>query len=105
MNRIKEILITLAFVFLGIPAMCYIVLFFNPDNKLAEAVIGLLSLIWVFFKELELQDLLRDIGIFFIIAGILIGFGVHISRRLEARVWAIVSLISGIIALATGNMI
>lgn len=105
LNKIKEILITLAFVFLGIPAICYIALLFNPDNKLAEAVIGILSIIWSVFKQFELHDLLRDVGLFLIIVGILTGFGVHISGRTEAKIWAIVSLIGGIIALATGNMI
>ena len=77
-------------IFLGIPGICRIVLLFQPDNRLAEAVIGFVSLIWILFKQFELEDTIIEAGLYILFVVGLTGFGINIK---ENKIWAIVSLL------------
>lgn len=91
MRRLIAILLAVCLTYFGW-------LFFEITYNLEGYANVIFSFFWGIFASLFAGDLLKEIGLFFLVALGLFG-GFSLSRRGEKRVWAIVSFVMAVLSL------
>lgn len=98
MNRIKNTFITIV----GVIVVCFIFSMFVPE--LREPFLFILNTVWLIVKNFFLEDAVKSIVLYIVIALIITGIGFGISAKVENKIWLVVSLIvdvAGLIVLTT----
>lgn len=105
MKKLRNIVVVILFVAIGLPALGYLLKWLFPGTALGEAIIGISSIMWTIFKEFELGDMLQSVVLYIVIALALMAFGFTMIRKTESKVWIFVSLLMMIIAIITGDIL
>ena len=105
MKKLISIFAIILFMWIGLPALGYLLKWLFPDILIGEAIIGISSMMLTIFKQFELGDLLQSAGLYIAIAVIALGFGITITRKTENRIWMIVSLLTAVLAIMTGQIL
>lgn len=100
MNKIKNTLITIV----GVIVICFIFSIFIPD--LRESFLFFLNTEWLIVKEFFLEDAVKSVVIYIVIALIITCLGFGISAKTEKKIWSVVSLIVDVMGLIVmiGNL-
>lgn len=93
MNRIVKTIITVV----GTIIFCAIIALFVP--VLREPFLLLLTMAWQIIKAFFLEDIVKAIALYLVIAGIIAALGFTISAKTENKIWGIVSVLLDIITL------
>ena len=105
MKKLISIFTIILFMWIGLPALGYLLKWFLPDTAIGEAIIGISSMMGTIFKQFVLDGLLQSAGLYILIAVVIAGLGFTISSKTENKIWLIVSLIGSLIAIITGSLI
>lgn len=100
MNKIKNTFITVV----GVIVVYFIFSMFIPE--LREPFLFLLNAEWLIVKNFFLEDAIKSVVLYIVIALIITGLGFGISTKTEKKIWSIVALIIDVIGLIVliGNM-
>ena len=105
MRYISGFVITFIFIMVGLPLLGVIIELFLPGSGIKELFLFIPRMVWMLFKQFELENSLNTFGLFIVIALILNGFGIYISKRKENYIYEVIALILSIIGLVTGSII
>lgn len=100
MNKIKRVFFSIVWVFV----FCLIISVFIP--QLREPFLFFLNAEWLILKNFFLEDTIKSVVLYIVIALIITGLGFGISTKTEKKIWSIVALIIDVIGLIVliGNL-
>ena len=93
MEKILKTILTV----IGTIAICFVVALFNPYLK--DAFILLFNVSWEEFKLFFLEDTVKSVIIYVVIAIIVTACGFGISHKTEKKIWSVVSIVVDILGL------
>ena len=105
MRKIKGILIILFMLLVVLPIIGKLLGAVYPESIIEEVFMWFPQLFWTVFKQFKLKSFLLSSGLFIVIAIILNGAGMYISRKKENIIYEIIALILTIIGLCSGSLV
>lgn len=103
MNRVKNFIIVLIFVLVGIPAIGCLLNMAVPGLGEIFAFFG--NMLWQLIKEYVLVDKLQMYGLYIVMLIALNCIGIYLSRKQENALYEIITLVLSFVGIATGNIL
>ena len=88
-----------------VPLLGIVFELFLPGLGIKEVFFFMPKMVWMIFKQFELENTLNTYGLFILIALFLNGLGIFISKKRENYIYEIIALILSIVGIATGSIL